>query len=786
MFGHGRRAAARSLPAAVPFAIAVILLSSAPMALSAGPTITLFPAEIVVGDSFQITGTGFTKGSVVNFFVATAAGPVNYGPFTPSEKTATTLIVDVPVTVALANGVVSVRVVNTDEGFIQSDAVTAQLFGDPRDGFPNLTEINDTDLAATSTDPSIALDYVETVILQDHNVTLSGNGFDTVHGVAIDLFCDCIGGKMPTVFLKPGDPGLSATALAFTLPSRVGTGPGSFVVSNRGAKGDYAIKSNAVSVPIGAAVTVSDVKQDGCTVTVSGTGYAVSGPGLPNLTVINLFNQQGTGAVNLGGLSLGGSPNIPLDVSSSTQFSFTMPPGIVSGPAYVQVINPPFVPFTSSGDSLAGAFTAVNCTAPTSIPTETPTHTPTSTPTPTRQPTPTMTAKPTVIPTATAKPTPTQTPVPPAAIWPMFHHDLRHTGLSQFDTSADTGALKWKIDVGGAFSPAVGADGTIYAGLAGINPDGTFKFGPGGVPGTASGGYTVDTSPAVGADGTIYVASGGTLYALDPYGRGKWQFSPTESPLGNTSSPVVAPDGTIYVGSGGPNPTNPNIYDLYAVNPDGSQKWKFSQPAADLSSPAVGADGTIYIVSADDTIYAINPDGSGTGDFACASPFGDPPSSPALGSDGTIYVGVGISFPVDGLGGGLCATIPYQSQWLFSTGMYAVFSSPAVGADGTVYFGGGTYGPNNTYSDPNLYALNPDGSLKWQFETGSYIWSSPAVGADGTIYVGSHDGSLYAVNPDGSVKWTFKTGGAVESSPAVGADGTIYVGSDDGYLYAIH
>jgi hypothetical protein len=74
MFGHGRRAAARRLPAAVFFAIAVILLSIAPMALSAGPTITLFPAEIVVGDPFQITGTGFTKGSVVNFFVAPPRG----------------------------------------------------------------------------------------------------------------------------------------------------------------------------------------------------------------------------------------------------------------------------------------------------------------------------------------------------------------------------------------------------------------------------------------------------------------------------------------------------------------------------------------------------------------------------------------------------------------------------------------------------------------------------------------------------------------------------------------
>ena len=40
-------------------------------------------------------------------------------------------------------------------------------------------------------------------------------------------------------------------------------------------------------------------------------------------------------------------------------------------------------------------------------------------------------------------------------------------------------------------------------------------------------------------------------------------------------------------------------------------------------------------------------------------------------------------------------------------------------------------------ADDNLYAINPDGSLKWKFTTGVKCISSPAVGADGTIYVGS-------------------------------------------------
>lgn len=42
-----------------------------------------------------------------------------------------------------------------------------------------------------------------------------------------------------------------------------------------------------------------------------------------------------------------------------------------------------------------------------------------------------------------------------------------------------------------------------------------------------------------------------------------------------------------------------------------------------------------------------------------------------------------------------------------------------------------------------------------------------------------------SLNPDGSLKWKYETGDTVESSPAIGLDGTIYVGSLDHYLYAI-
>jgi outer membrane protein assembly factor BamB len=51
--------------------------------------------------------------------------------------------------------------------------------------------------------------------------------------------------------------------------------------------------------------------------------------------------------------------------------------------------------------------------------------------------------------------------------------------------------------------------------------------------------------------------------------------------------------------------------------------------------------------------------------------------------------------------------------------------------------------------------------------------------------VGSFDNKLYAIKPDGSLKWSYTTKDGVSSSPAIGADGTVYAGSYDGQLYAL-
>jgi outer membrane protein assembly factor BamB len=353
--------------------------------------------------------------------------------------------------------------------------------------------------------------------------------------------------------------------------------------------------------------------------------------------------------------------------------------------------------------------------------------------------------------------------------WPMFRHNLQHTGLSPYDTSANPGKLKWSFTTEGYVdsSPAIGSDGTIYVGSTdskfyAINPDGTQKWNFSSKSDSTS--YNFLPSPAIGSDGTIYEGcTNGKLYAFNPDGTQKWNSSIGS---GTLSSPAIGSDSTIYIGSD----FFPEYGKLYAVNPDGSQKWNFTTGNHVHSSPAVGPDGTIYVGSSDNRLYAINTNGTQKWNFTTWDLI---LSSPSIGSDGTIYVG--------SRDRRLYAINPIGTQkWNFTTGS-SVHSSPAIGSDGTIYIGS---------NDRSLYAINPNGTEKWRFSmnysgVGLNFRSSPAISSDGTIYFGSYDHKLYAINSDGTEKWNFTTGDWIASSPAIGSDGTIYVGSRDLRLYAI-
>lgn|GEM_PF-1166001 len=265
-------------------------------------------------------------------------------------------------------------------------------------------------------------------------------------------------------------------------------------------------------------------------------------------------------------------------------------------------------------------------------------------------------------------------------------------------------------------------------------------------------GGTIYTSPAIADDGTIYFgAYTGKLYAVNPDGTQKWAY---EAPAAiSRSSPCIGPDGTIYFGT--------INHQVLAVRADGSMKWVTVLPAIGTpsinSSPTLGGDGTLYFGSDNKNMYAFNPSGTSKWSLSTSN---EVDSSPSIGPDGTIYWGardnIIRAFAPDG-----------RQKWTFTTqGM--MNSSMAVGADGTLYTGAGN----------QLYAITPEGKIRWQFSAraGSQYPSSPAIGPDGTIYICFSGGGLYAVDATGAQKWVVSTYSASYSSPAVDAEGTIYLG----------
>lgn len=113
-------------------------------------------------------------------------------------------------------------------------------------------------------------------------------------------------------------------------------------------------------------------------------------------------------------------------------------------------------------------------------------------------------------------------------------------------------------------------------------------------------------------------------------------------------------------------------------------------------------------------------------------------------------------------------------RWRFQADGPYIQGRPAVGPDGTVYA---------LDVSGHLYALMPNGALKWIFTTSPTAVESVDVGTDGTIYFASAGNSVYAVNPDGTLKWIVNepSGRQIGAGPNVGPDGNIYaVGEDAG------
>lgn len=293
--------------------------------------------------------------------------------------------------------------------------------------------------------------------------------------------------------------------------------------------------------------------------------------------------------------------------------------------------------------------------------------------------------------------------------WPVHKHDAQRTGRSPYDTSNNHGGIKWKCLIDGGFS---------------LN------------------------SVVIDSNKTLYTSTHKELIAVDNNGNGKWIVDTDGFMCG---SPAVGPEGTIYIGNNG---------NLLAYNPDSSTKWSLDYEHNFMGNPTVGPNGTLYATTNDGYLYAINPNGTVKWRYIDKN---DWCTDAAIDHIGNVYYGTSFENSV------YCLSPNGSLNWKYRTD-YGINYCPVISDGGTIY----------ARSTHYLIALNPDKTEKWKIWITDWGGGNPSLAPDGTIILSGGQEYITAINPeDGGIIWQYQIpnihGGVDDVTEVViGNDGTIF------------
>ncbi len=152
-------------------------------------------------------------------------------------------------------------------------------------------------------------------------------------------------------------------------------------------------------------------------------------------------------------------------------------------------------------------------------------------------------------------------------------------------------------------------------------------------------------------------------------------------------------------------------------------------------------------------------------------------SGPVIGKEGNLYFGSYYNF------GDFfyCYDSDGKEIWNYKLGkIYPPRAGIVIDSSNTIYFGA---------SDRYFYALNPDGTLKWEYETSAaFGFAITNIDLQGNLYLPNDSGQLFAFSPAGSLNWhvTYESGFR-SRSPVFSPDGnTIYIAGRDSNLFALN
>ena len=313
-------------------------------------------------------------------------------------------------------------------------------------------------------------------------------------------------------------------------------------------------------------------------------------------------------------------------------------------------------------------------------------------------------------------------------------------------------------------------------------------------------GYVKTSNPVFSPDGkTIYIPTStpaGHLFAIDVVsGEFKWVFAISQITYGGGA--LVAPDGTIYQCV-----RNATINNVYAINPNGTQKWAVKLDAAIGAFPALSADGVLYCLTNKSTLYAL--DASSGAIKWQQSLDGATGSAVAIDKAGNVYAGTSAAiysfksnkeqnWKLEEVNVTEQATFALKDQVLYATlkngGLVAVDMTngtkkwtypttkgdayfPIADKNGNVYF--------TEKGSQTVHAVNASGSKIWEKNVGNNLnYSGGALSTDGILYIGTQSNNkvLGLDITNGNIVFEETVGQQVMAADSIGPDRRLYCGT---------
>ena len=313
-------------------------------------------------------------------------------------------------------------------------------------------------------------------------------------------------------------------------------------------------------------------------------------------------------------------------------------------------------------------------------------------------------------------------------------------------------------------------------------------------------GYVKTSNPVFSPDGkTMYIPTStpaGHLFAIDVVsGEFKWVFAISQITYGGGA--LVAPDGTIYQCV-----RNATINNVYAINPNGTQKWAVKLDAAIGAFPALSADGVLYCLTNKSTLYAL--DASSGAIKWQQSLEGATGSAVAIDKAGNVYAGTSAAiysfkpnkeqnWKLEEVNVTEQATFALKDQVLYATlkngGLVAVDMTngtkkwtypttkgdayfPIADKNGNVYF--------TEKGSQTVHAVNASGSKIWEKNVGNNLnYSGGALSTDGILYIGTQSNNkvLGLDITNGNIVFEETVGQQVMAAVSIGPDRRLYCGT---------